>query len=74
MGSTAAAARLRSFAEANSLKTADLAKRLGCSQPHASRLLNGAMPSVRLAFRIQRATKNHVKASDWAEEAEEASQ
>lgn len=57
---------LREFLEQSGQTQAKLARRLGISTAHMSELLSGRkMPSLTLAYRIERLTNGAVPVSAW---------
>lgn len=63
--------QLQKFVEDQGLTSSELARRLGCSQSHAWRILfESAGPGLRTAAAIERVTG--IKASEWAADEREA--
>lgn len=58
--------KLRDFIEINRIRQSDFAASIGATQGMVSRLINGAArPSLKLATRIERATRGEVPANSW---------
>lgn len=58
--------KLRHFMTENGIKQADFAASIGATQGLVSRLIGGtALPSLKLAARIERVTGGAVPASSW---------
>lgn len=56
---------LRTYLFQNRIKKGLFAEQLGISKAHLSRLVNGRMPSLTLAIKIEEFTDGAVKTSSW---------
>ncbi len=52
--------KLKEYLKKNKVTQAALARKVGTSKPHMSRIIKGTTPSVVLMKRIERATKGQV--------------